>query len=188
MSDHAGDVARAALDETPPLCPKPGRLESVVEWGLAVSRALVIIPVVVSVLSALGAFAYGTYIFGDSVHRVISHALPIGNKVALFLIVIDLFLIGATLLIAGIGFYELFISRVDARGSHRMPGWLEMHDLNDLKARVIAMVVLVIAISFVEAVVEVNPGGQGILELGAGAALVIGALTAFLRLSGQGRG
>lgn len=164
------------------------RLEGAFEQGLALSRGLVVIPVVVLVFSALGAFAYGTDVFVNSVGDIIEHPLPVGNKIGLFLLVIDLFLIGATLLIAGIGLYELFISRVDVGGGDpRMPAWLEMRDLNDLKARVIAMIVLVAAVSFVEVVVDLR-GGSQVLEVGAGVALVIAALTAFLRLSGQGRG
>ncbi|HET6874675.1 MAG TPA: YqhA family protein [Acidimicrobiales bacterium] len=163
-------------------------MEAGFEWGLALSRGLVVVPVVVLVLSALGAFAYGTDLFVNSVGDVIGHPLPVGNNIGLFLLVVDLFLIGATLLIAAVGFYELFISRVDlGTGVSRMPAWLEMRDLNDLKGRVIAMLVLVAAVSFVEVVVDFRNGLE-VLELGAGVALVIGALTAFLRLSSQGRG
>ncbi len=161
-------------------------MEAALEWGLAISRGLVLIPVVVLVLSALGAFVYGADVFIHGMREVIDRPIPVGNKIGHFLLVIDLFLIGATLLIAAVGFYELFISRIDA-GSIRMPRWLEMRDLNDLKARVIAMIVLVIAVSFVEVVVDYTSGMQ-VLELGGGVALVIAALTAFLRLGGQGRG
>lgn len=167
---------------------RPSRVEQSFEWGLALSRWLVVIPVVVLVFSALGAFAYGTDVFVNSVGNVIKHPLPVGNKIGLFLLVIDLFLIGATLLIAAVGLYELFISRVDVgTGESRMPAWLEMQDLNDLKGRVIAMAVLVVTVSFVEVVVDLGNGRQ-VLEVGAGVALVIAALTAFLRLSGQGHG
>jgi uncharacterized membrane protein YqhA len=55
-----------------------------------------------------------------------------------------------------------------------------MKDLDDLKARVISMIVLVAAVSFVDVVVDFGPGLQT-LYLGGGAALVIGALTAFER-------
>jgi hypothetical protein len=42
-------------------------------------------------------------------------------------------LIGATLLISAIGFYELFIKEIHRGEIPLMPAWLEMHDLNDLK-------------------------------------------------------
>jgi uncharacterized membrane protein YqhA len=55
-----------------------------------------------------------------------------------------------------------------------------MHDLDDLKARVISMIILVAAVSFVVAAVE-SKGGLDTLYLGVGVAVVIAALTAFLR-------
>ena len=61
----------------------------------------------------------------------------------------------------------------------------EMHDLNDLKGRVIAMLILVVSVTFVEVVLDA-PTGRHVLELGGGIAAVIVALTAFLRLSGHG--
>jgi uncharacterized membrane protein YqhA len=68
-----------------------------------------------------------------------------------------------------------------------MPAWLEMHDLNDLKNRVIAMIVLVLSVGFVEEALDSSNGLQ-VLELGGGVALVIIALTVFLRLAGHSDG
>jgi len=94
----------------------------------------------------------------------------------------DLFLVGATLMIAAFGFYDLFVTRIDAgEGALRLPGWLRMRDLNDLKARVISMIILVAAVTFVDVVVETKDGGLSTFYLGAAVALVIAALTVFLR-------
>ena len=60
-----------------------------------------------------------------------------------------------------------------------------MCDLNDLKARVIAMTVLVLSVTFAEVVVDA-PSGRYALQLGGGIAVVIVALTVFLRWSGHG--
>jgi uncharacterized membrane protein YqhA len=106
------------------------------------------------------------------------------GDIGLFLLDIDLFLIGATLLISAVGFYELFIREIHVDGVMKMPAWLEMRDLNDLKGRVIAMIVMVLAVSFVELAVDA-PNGLQILELGGGVAVVILALTVFLRLTGH---
>ena len=163
------------------------RAEKGFEWSLDLSRGLILIPVVVLVLAAAGAFVYGAYVFVHSVGEVVDHPLPVGRKIGLFLVEVDLFLIGATLLIAAIGFYELFISRVEAGSVRRMPRWLEMHDLNDLKARVVAMIILVVTVSFAELVVDVAKGRE-VLETGGGVALVVAALTVFLRFGGQERG
>lgn len=158
-----------------------GSAEKWFERGLQLSRWLILIPVVVLVISALAAFAYGAALLIWSLIEVIPHPFPVGHKLGLFLLDIDLLLVGATLLISAIGFYELFISKIDVGGlGGAMPAWLVMRDLNDLKARVVSMLVLVAAVSFVDVVVNFS-GGHDILYLGGGVALVIAALTAFLR-------
>lgn len=167
---------------------RPGsgdRVETVLEWGLLVSRRMVLLPVVVLVTAAAGSFLYGAAVFVDVVVGVARHPLPVGNRIGLLMLVIDLFLVGATMLIAGIGFYELFISKVDVGADgHGLPAWLEMRDLNDLKARVISMIILVVSVAFVDVVVDFRDGRQ-IFYLGAGVALVVGSLTIYLRFSSR---
>lgn len=183
---HARHDASAGAAGSRAVLRIPG--EVAVERALTRLLYLVMVPVAVLVLSALGAFVYGTAVFVDAVGKTVSHPFPVGNKIGLFLLVVDLFLVGATLLIAAFGFYELFIGRVDeGTGFQRLPLWLQMRDLNDLKARVIAMIVLVGAVSFVEVLVD-GPAARDLLELGGGVSLVIVALTVFLRFGYQGHG
>ncbi|HEY6480335.1 MAG TPA: YqhA family protein [Streptosporangiaceae bacterium] len=165
----------------------PGRAAEGVERSLGASLSLAIIPVAFLILAALGAFVYGGAVFVDSVGTIARHPFPVGHQVGLFLLDIDLFLIGATLLISAIGFYELFIGEIRVGGIARMPAWLEMRDLNDLKGRVLAMIVMVLAVTFVELTVDAK-GGLQILETGGGVAVVIIAVTAFLRLTGHANG
>lgn len=164
-----------------------GLAERWFERALQLSLKLVLIPVVTLVIAAFAAFLYGAALLVWALIQVVPHPFPIGHKIGLFLLDIDLFLVGATLLIGGIGLYELFISKVDAgsRGA-ALPGWLVIRDLNDLKVRVASMLVLVASVSFVDVVVGFS-GGHDILYLGGAVALFIAALTAFLRF-GTGRG
>jgi len=142
---------------------------------------VVVVPVIVLLLSAISSFVYGTDVFFRSVTRVVDDPQLTSHNLGFLLLLTDLFLVGATLMIAAFGLYDLFITRIDAgRRSLRLPAWLEMHDLNDLKARVISMIILVAAVTFVDVVVE-SKSGLNTLYLGAGVALVIAALTAFLR-------
>ncbi len=55
-----------------------------------------------------------------------------------------------------------------------------MRDLEDLKARVVSMLILVAAITFVDVAVE-SHDARNVLFLGLAIAVVIIALTAFLR-------
>jgi uncharacterized membrane protein YqhA len=178
---NADPAAEAGSDES--------GFERAVETSLVASLNLVIIPVVALVLAALGAFVYGVVVFGHSAQQIFDHPFPVGKKVGLFLLDIDLFLIGATLLIAAIGFYELFVGRIRSHRAVRVPPWLQMSDLNDLKARVISMLILVAAVSFVELAVD-SPNSLQLLQFGGGVATVIVALTIFLRFGpgGSGRG
>lgn len=182
MSDPAGKTTHPGRPrQAEPVRSRARSAERWFEWALQLSRGLVLVPVVVLVISAAAAFLYGTGLLIWAMVEVIPHPFPVADRIGLFLLVVDLFLVGATLLIAAIGFYELFISRVDPAGSRTgLPGWLIMHDLNDLKARVVSMLILVAAVSFVDVVVHFG-GGHDILYLGGAVALVIAALTAFLR-------
>ena len=106
-----------------------------------------------------------------------------GPNLGFLLLLTDLFLIGATLMIAAFGFYDLFIGTIGAsRPGARLPGWLRMRDLNDLKGRVISMIILVAAVSFVDDVVE-SKAGRDTLYVGIGIGVVIAALTVFQHFS-----
>lgn len=85
----------------------------------------------------------------------------------------DTVLIAAALMIIGIGLYELFIGKVA-----RLPFWLEIDSLDDLKDKLVSVVVAVLAVNFFTRVVEWN-GGDDILYLGAGIGLVIASLAAY---------
>jgi len=158
----------------------PG-LEHRFERALSLSRIVIVVPVIILLLAAFSSFAYGTDVFVRSVSRVVEDPELTSHNLGFLLLLTDLFLVGATLMIAGFGFYDLFITRIDGDSpSLRLPDWLRMRDLNDLKARVISMVILVAAVTFVDLVVE-SEGGLNTFYLGAAVALVIAALTAFLR-------
>ncbi len=147
---------------------------------LALSRLMLLIPVVFLLLDAAGSFVYGSDILVRSATGVIGEPAKIGGRLGLFLIVMDTFLVGATLMIVAFGFYELFIIKSDREGRrYWLPNWLKMHDLEDLKARVVSMLILVAAITFVDRTVEAH-NQQEVLFLGIGISIIIAALTAFL--------
>jgi uncharacterized membrane protein YqhA len=154
------------------------QLERRFERALGLSRIVVVVPVIVLLLASISSFVYGTDVFIRSVTRVVADPKLTSHNLGFLLLLTDLFLVGATLMIAAFGFYDLFITDVHA-SSLRLPAWLRMRDLDDLKARVISMIILVAAVSFADVAVE-NGGGLNTLYLGGAVALVIAALTAFL--------
>lgn len=158
-----------------------GRLRYGFEQGLGLAQLTVLLPVVMLVLSGIGAFIYGTAVAVHSVIEIAQHPSPAVHNLRLFLTEIDTFLIGATLIIAAFGLYELFVAKISPASLRLpLPHWLEMSDLNDLKARVISMIILVVAVSFVDVLLELGQA-LDILYLGAGVALFVIALTVYLR-------
>jgi len=150
---------------------------SVLARSLELSRFMVALPVALLMLAAVGSFVYGAVFFVDAARRIVDHPFPIGRNIGFFVLLIDIFLVGTTLFIGAIGLFELFFPNAQQT---RLPGWLKMRNLNDLKARVISMLVLVSAVSFVEVVVDFS-NGREVLDVGIAVTLIILGLTAFIR-------
>jgi uncharacterized membrane protein YqhA len=166
------------------------KTERTFEASLGAARLLFVIPVLFLLLDAAAAFIYGASIFFGVAHDFLS-GVPtarghIDDVLGRFLLVMDAYLVGATLMIGAFGFYELFIVRHDGAKHHRLwlPAWLKMRDLDDLKARVVSMLILVAGTTFVDFAVESN-NEQSVLAMGVGIAVVIGALTVFYWLARQ---
>ncbi len=60
------------------------------------------------------------------------------------------------------------------------PRWLQLKDLEDLKAHLVSVVIAVLAVLFLREAVAWD-GSRAILELGVAVAATIGALALFLR-------
>jgi len=181
MADAPPEGDEAPPAEVPPPAKRWSEPGDRFERALSLSRIVIIVPVIVLLLAAIASFAYGTDVFVRSVTSFVKNPELTSHNLGFLLLLTDLFLVGATLMIAGFGLYELFITRIDAPDpGKQLPAWLRMHDLNDLKARVISMIILVAGVTFVDVVVE-SKSALNTLYLGAAVAVVIAALTAFLR-------
>jgi uncharacterized membrane protein YqhA len=155
-------------------------LQRFFERVLGLSRLLVLIAVVFLVIDAAACFVYGADILVRTLAQIVSQPTHVGARLGRFLIVMDTFLVGVTLMILAFGFYELFVPTTEYEGKKFwLPRWLEMHDIEDLKARVVSMLILVAAITFVDRLVEAE-NAEEVLFLGVGISIVIVALTAFL--------
>jgi uncharacterized membrane protein YqhA len=88
--------------------------------------------------------------------------------------VIDLFLLGTVFYIVATGLYSIFI---DDRITQ--VHWLETHTLDALKAKIIGVVIVLLAVTFLGNVVQWK-GGTDILALGVGVGVVLAALAVLL--------
>lgn len=87
-----------------------------------------------------------------------------------FLQLVDIFLLGTALYIIALGLYELFID-----DSLPMPSWLVISTFEDLKEKLIGVIVVLLGVSFLGTAVTWNGDGD-ILELGLATAAIILAL------------
>jgi uncharacterized membrane protein YqhA len=86
---------------------------------------------------------------------------------------VDAILLGTVLLVIGYGLYELF---VDTR--LEVPSWLQVRDLDDLKSKLIGVVVAIIAVVFVGVFVDANRAAD-VVSYGLGAGALVAGLALF---------
>jgi uncharacterized membrane protein YqhA len=91
-----------------------------------------------------------------------------------FIEITDIFLLATVLYIVALGLYELFIDH-----QVPVPNWLEIRTLDDLKDKLIGVIIVVIGVGFLGQFTTWN-GETNLLISGGGAVLVIAALTFFL--------
>lgn len=145
---------------------------------LNASRYLVVIAVVGSLLAALALFVYGmaetVAVIGQTAAKMEVSAKGAKALALAFIEIVDLFLLGTVLLMIALGLYELFIDdRLD------LPEWLTFRNFDDLKNKLVGVVIVVLAVIFLGQVVSWD-GTRELLGFGTAVALVIGALTWFL--------
>lgn len=99
--------------------------------------------------------------------------VAISTLIVGFIEVADIFLLAVVLYIMSVGLYELFID-----DNLPLPGWLVIHDLEDLKEKLVGVVIVVLAVFFLGRVIE-SEHPIDVLYLGGGISAVIGALAYF---------
>ncbi len=138
------------------------------------SRYVVILPAFGSLLGALTLMLIGTWEVFVSIWGMFNSSSPLKDTVVGVLTAVDTLLLATVLLVIGYGLYELF---VDAEV--KLPPWLEIKDLDDLKNKLIGVVVAIIGVVFVGKLVDDNSSNDVLLSGAGSGALVLG-LAAFI--------
>ncbi len=138
---------------------------------LAASRYLIIIAVVGSLLAAMLVMFFGVYdilrIFFAILQEGVN-AQDITKKVAVGAIeLIELFLLGTVLYVIALGLYQLFINK-----EIELPAWLKITTLDNLKERLLATVLVMLAVSFFGYAVTWD-GSWNIIAIGLAIGVVI---------------
>lgn len=145
---------------------------------LAGTRYLAVIGAAALLVSALGAFAWGVAKTVEAL-SLITTSLGTDAGITVVLIeIVDAFLIATTLLVFALGIYEMVVSDLP------LPGWMEIHNLHDLKSKLGGLLVLVMAVKFAEKLVEWKDGLQT-LYFALAIALVSAVLIAFNSLGSK---
>jgi len=92
---------------------------------------------------------------------------------------LDALLLAVVLYIFAAGLYELFI------GELSLPEWLVIHDLGDLKSKLVSVIILLMAVTFLEHLVQWRQPLDTLL-FGAATAAVVAVLVLYLRLGEPG--
>jgi uncharacterized membrane protein YqhA len=138
----------------------------------------VLVPVISLLLAGFTLLIYGA----AQTLTTINHAVTVGHvsgkeakmMILSFIEIIDLFLLATVFYITALGLYELFIdNRI------KVPTWLEIHSIDDLKSKLASVVVVILGVVFLGQAVKWESGRE-ILPFGLSVALVIGTLTYFL--------
>ena len=141
------------------------------------SRAGVVFGIVGTLLTAFVLFVYGTLAVIHELWTVVSEHWP-GTDGAKQLAVVavevtDLFLLGTVLNIVALGLFQLFI---DPTTSAHLPTWMRVTSLDQLKSKLVGVIIVLLAVSFLSKVVQ-KTIQEDILELGVAIGLVILALS-----------
>ncbi len=147
------------------------------------ARYIVIIPVLMTLLAATALILFGAAETVVVIQQVIAKG-DFSSKTAKslllsFIEITDIFLLATVLYITALGLYELFID-----DQAPVPHWLAIHSLDDLKDKLIGVVIVVIGVGFLGQFTTWN-GETNLLISGGGAGLIIVALTYFLTQKGK---
>lgn len=128
-----------------------------------------VVPAIASIIGALLLMGQGSIEMVFVVIEALSENASLKETIVEVLTAVDAILLGTVLLVIGYGLYELFIDAdID------VPMWLRVNDLDDLKSKLIGVVVAIVAVVFVGVFVDSNRSAE-VISYGVGAgALVVG--------------
>jgi len=136
------------------------KIENSFEKVLWSMRFVVLLGVVFGAISAIILFVVGSIeiftVLSDAIFVVEAH---LSHETILIGLIgaIDFYLIGLVLLIFSFGIYELFISELDiARSCGSFTSILEVRNLDDLKNKILKVIIMVLIVTFFQRVLELN--------------------------------
>jgi uncharacterized membrane protein YqhA len=140
---------------------------------IEVSRFVVIVPALAAIVGAILLMILGSVEILWATLDAVVEQVPLKETIVDVLASIDAILLGTVLLVIGYGLYELFVDT-----NITVPDWLEINNLDDLKAKLIGVIVAIIAVIFVGELVDAESAND-VMYYGIGSGAVVIALAAF---------
>lgn len=140
---------------------------------IELSRYAVAVPAITSIVASFVLMVIGVWEVVMSVIHLIDTSVSIKLTVVAILTAVDTFLLATVLLVIGYGLYELFVD-----STVQLPEWLEIRSLDDLKSKLIGVIVAILAVVFLGALVDLSDANS-IMLIGAGVGAVTIGLAAF---------
>ncbi len=140
---------------------------------VGLTRYAVFVPALAAMVGAILLLAQGSIAVVVAVFDAIAIQTPLKDTVVEVLTAVDAILLGTVLLVIGYGLYELFVD-----SDIELPKWLQVRDLDDLKSKLIAVVVAIIAVIFVGVVINSDRAAD-VISYGVGAGALLLGLAAF---------
>ncbi|MBU6245112.1 MAG: YqhA family protein [Actinomycetales bacterium] len=140
---------------------------------IELSRYVVALPALGAIIGSFVLMAIGLWDVGASVVQLFQSEIAMKESVVSILAAVDTLLLATVLMVIGYGLYELFVD-----DSVQLPAWLEIRSLDDLKAKLIGVVVAIIAVVFLGILTDATNAAD-VMTVGIGAGAVLVGLAAF---------
>lgn len=140
---------------------------------LGATRYVVAIPAVAAILGGILLMLQGSVATVVVIIDTVWFGADLKTTTVDVLTAVDAILLGTVLLVIGYGLYELFVDADLA-----VPAWLRVTNLDDLKSKLIGVVVAIIAVVFVGVLVDANRAAD-VVSYGVGAGVIVAGLALF---------
>jgi uncharacterized membrane protein YqhA len=167
------EAANTPAEKPAPVDPREAARDRFVGRVAGFTRYFILAPIAGLSVAAVVMTGVAVYDVFKITKSVFSGHVEISKLVVGFIEVADIFLLAVVLYIMAVGLYELFID-----DNLDLPGWLVIHNLEDLKEKLVGVVIVVLAVFFLGRVIESNEPLE-VLYLGGGIAAMIAALSYF---------
>lgn len=142
-------------------------------WLIEHSRYVVVLPAIGSLVGGFILIIIGLWQMISAAIMLIRPGVEFKESTVSVLASVDTLLLATVLMVIGYGLYELFVD-----DTVQLPPWLQISSLEDLKGKLIGVVVAVIAVVFLGQLVE-GRDAEATMMVGIGAGALVLALAAF---------